>query len=133
LLKRSRGKENAVKGFVEKHQAKITGTISCFDRILFKGHLPLGWAEAMEHFIAAQGLRIKDFKRFVQTHSGRLRAHAANMARKTGRPFPPLSGSVRQEDLARGIANSDGITEGLVCILTAVEPCQSFKIAYGEK
>ena len=27
--------------FVEKHQAQITGTISCFDRLLFKGHLPL--------------------------------------------------------------------------------------------
>ena len=42
------GKENAVKRFVEKHQAKITGTLSCFDRLVFRGLLPLAWSEAME-------------------------------------------------------------------------------------
>jgi len=40
-----------VQRFVDKHQNRITGTISyfdipgtisCFDRVLFKGHLPLG-------------------------------------------------------------------------------------------
>jgi hypothetical protein len=30
--------------------------------------------------------------------------------------------------VARGIAERDGITEGLVCILRALEPCQSFKL-----
>jgi hypothetical protein len=50
---------------ITKHQAKVTGTISCFDRILFKGHLPLGWADAMERFMARQGLRLKDFGGFV--------------------------------------------------------------------
>ena len=42
MFSSSHGKENAVERFIEKHQAQITGTISCFDRILFKGHLPLG-------------------------------------------------------------------------------------------
>jgi len=29
--------------FVAKHAAKTTGTLSCFDRVLFRGHLPLGY------------------------------------------------------------------------------------------
>lgn len=55
--------------FITKHQAAITGTISCFDRILFKGHLPLGWADAVARFVVRQGLRLKDFGGFVNRHS----------------------------------------------------------------
>ena len=29
--------------FLAKHAAATTGTLSCFDRLLFKGHLPLGY------------------------------------------------------------------------------------------
>jgi len=36
--------------------------------------------------------------------------------------------SIRKEDLARSIAKRDGIEKGLVCVLTAVEPCCSFDI-----
>ena len=122
-----------MKRFVEKHQAKITGTLSCFDRLLFKGHLPLGWAEAMEGFIARQGLRIKDFKRLVMQASEQVKAHARGMAEKAGRPYIHLNGPVRKEDRARAIARRDGISDGLVCILAAVEACQSFKLAYGPR
>lgn len=33
-----------------------------------------------------------------------------------------------KEDLARQIAERDGVTEGLVCVLSAVEPCRSFAV-----
>ena len=32
----------AVNSFVEKYNDRITGVISCFDRMLFKGYLPIG-------------------------------------------------------------------------------------------
>ena len=38
--------------FVAKHAAVTTGTLSCFDRLLFKGHLALGYDKAMEDFLA---------------------------------------------------------------------------------
>ena len=38
----------AVNSFVEKYNDRITGVISCFDRMLFKGYLPIGWSDAME-------------------------------------------------------------------------------------
>jgi hypothetical protein len=65
-----------VQQFITKHRATITGAISCFDRMLFKGHLPLGWPGAMEGFLARQGLRIKDFGPFVNRHSERIKQHA---------------------------------------------------------
>ena len=122
-----------MKRFIDIHQAKITGTISCFDRILFKGHLPLGWSSAMEQFIARQGLLIKEFSGFVQANSQRIKQHAKDMANKTGRPYIHLAGPIRKEDRVRDIARRDKITQGLVCILAAVEGCRSFKIAYGKQ
>ena len=34
--------------FVRKHEKKINGTLGCFDRMLFRGYLPIqsGWAMA---------------------------------------------------------------------------------------
>jgi hypothetical protein len=42
-----------------------------------------------------------------------------------GRP-PYLSEPVRKEDLARKIAECDGIGEGLVCVSFVLEPCQTW-------
>jgi len=123
---------NAMDEFIVKHQDKILGTLSCFDRILFKGYLPFGYPEAMERFLTRQGVLIKDFKRFASTCSDGLKEHAMEVARKAGRPFRYLNAKVRKEDLARDIAQSDGITQGLVCVFSTVEACQSFKHRYRE-
>lgn len=87
----------------------------------------------MERFMNHQGLLLKEFKGFVMKHSERLKQHARAMAVKSARPYIPLNGQIRKEDKARKIAESDGITQGLVCILTAVEACQSFRVVPGEK
>jgi len=121
-----------MKKFIDKHTPKISGTIACFDRILFKGYLPISWAVNMERFIMDQGLLIKDFKRFVTKHSERIKQHAKIMAEKCQRPYIHINGQVRKEEKARQIAKQDGITEGLICVLSAVEACQSFKLAYGK-
>lgn len=122
-----------MRDFISKHSEKITGTLSCFDRMLFKGYLPLGWAEGMESFIGSQGFLLKDFKRFVSVHSETIREHAEGVAKKAGRPYIYLNGQgMRKEDEVRRIAERDGVTEGLICVLRAVEPCQSFKVMPGK-
>lgn len=127
------GRRNAVKDFVEQHNEKITGVLSCFDRVLFKGYLPLGSAIGMERFMGREGFLLKDFKRFVSTHSETIKAHAEAMAKRYGRPFIYLvNNATRKEDEARHIAARDGITRGLVCVFRAVEGCQSFKVVPGE-
>jgi hypothetical protein len=37
--------------FLAKHAALTTETLSCLDRLLFKGHLPLGYPHAKEDFL----------------------------------------------------------------------------------
>jgi hypothetical protein len=119
--------------FIDKHTRKITGTIACFDRIIFKGYLPVSWAESMERFITSQGLLIKDFRSFVLKQSERLKQHGRGIAEATGRPYIHLSRGERKEEEARSIAKRDNITQGLICVFTAVEACQSFKMVPGEK
>jgi hypothetical protein len=127
-------RRNAVKDFIGQYSEKITGTLSCFDRLLFKGYLPLGYSDAMERLIGSQGLLLKDFKRFVTKHSETIKAHAKRIADKAERPFVYLEhNTVRKEDEARRIADRDGITHGLICVFRALEACQSFKLVPGER
>ena len=121
-----------MKKFIDKHTRKITGTIACFDRILFKGYLRISWAESMDQFMTSQGLLLKDFKKFVTKHSERVKGHAKTMAEKSRRPYIHLNGRIRKEEKAREIAKKDGISQGLICVFSAVEACQSFKLAYGK-
>ena len=121
-----------MKKFLDKHTEKVTGTISCFDRLIFKGYLPLAWPDAMEKLMAHNGLKIKDFKRFVSSSSERLKNHAKALAERNGRSYRHLQRPARKEDLAREISEREKITEGLVCVLSAVESCQSFAVVPGK-
>jgi hypothetical protein len=123
--------ENAVQTFVDKYSDLITGTLSCFDRVVFKGYLPLGWPEAMEKLLYRQGFLIKDFKDFVSHQAKRIRDHAEAFAKKQGRPFLWVGGGDKDAE-ACAIAQRDGITQGLICVLRARETCPSFKVAYGD-
>jgi len=71
-----------VEKFIHQYNDRIFGVIFCFDRILFKGYLPIGWADAMERLL------IKDFKQFVMKHSECIKDHAEAIALKHQRPDP---------------------------------------------
>lgn len=118
--------------FITKHSEKITGALSCFDRVLFKGYLPIRDPKSMALFLYRQGLLLKDFKAFVTRCSAEVKEHAVKLAEQANRPFVYVTGSLRKEDRARQIAEQDAITEGLVCVFSIVEQAQSFKLRYGE-
>lgn len=121
-----------MKTFVKKHKSKITATLECFDRIIFKGHLPFSYPHAMQRFMDYHGILIKDFKPFVLQQAQSLKSHAKNMAARNNRPFIYLNRRSRKEEWAQKIVQRDQVIAGLVCILAAVEPCSSFRLAYGD-
>ena len=41
--------------FLEKHADKITGTLSCFDRVIFRGYLPIWSGYDMVEFLRGGG------------------------------------------------------------------------------
>jgi hypothetical protein len=122
-----------VKQFIAKYGSLTTGVLSCFDRVVFRGHLSVSWARALEGLLFRQRVRIKDFGRWVERQSERVRQNAERIAGEAGRTVEYLAGShERKEDLVRRIADQNGITEGLVVVLKVVEPCQSFVVRPGQ-
>lgn len=116
--------------FVRRHGDRIVGILSGFDRLLFRGTLrSISYVDGLDKFLSSQHVLYKDFGPYVQRLSDRLKTDAMACAADAGRPFEYVaSAQVRKEDRARAIADRDQVTEGLVCVLSCVEPCHSFTI-----
>ena len=116
--------------FIRKHDDRIHGVLSCFDRMLFRGYLPImsGWA--MAQFLDGLALTCSHLKPFLLENSERVKDHAIALAKKYERPFQYLASHIRKEDTARQLAERDGIEEGLVCIFSILEPCRTFSFRF---
>jgi hypothetical protein len=119
-----------VQKFIAAHQDQITGVLSGFDRLVFRGTLrPIAHAAGMRRYLSCNEVLLKSFGSHVEQVSHRLKAVSLAEAVATGQPVRYLaSAKVSKEDIARGIAAEDGIRQGLVCVLTSVEPCRTFEI-----
>jgi hypothetical protein len=124
--------ESAMKHFLAKFADSILCVLGCFDRLLFKGYLPIAHPTSMEHWLDSQGILLKDFKRVGITQSDMVGLHATSYAQKAARLYLYLRRPPRKDDEARRIAEQDGIREGLICVFAIVEQAQSFQLRYGE-
>jgi hypothetical protein len=86
----------------------------------------------MASFLETRKVHRRDVKRFVLTQAYRLKDHARQMAAREGRPYQYFGERTRKEDLARQVAERDGITEGLVCVFATVEPCRTLSLRWRE-
>jgi hypothetical protein len=107
----------------------ITGVLSGFDRLVFRGSLlPLMREGGMFFFLQRAGVRLLDFKDFVTRTSDRVKQAAYAEAAKLDRPIRYLESSdSNKEKLAERVLAERPIDRGLICVLTAVEPCISFE------
>ena len=119
-----------MKSFIQKHEKDVMGTLSGFDRLVFRGHLRrLSFVEGMTSYLSSVGVLLKDFGKHVLHVTGRLKEASLALAARTLRPVKYLQSSqIHKDDVAREIAAQDNISEGLICVLTCVEPCRSFEI-----
>ncbi len=116
--------------FIQQHRQDVIGVLSGLDRIRFRGTLrAICYPEGVDGFLGKIGVRYKGFKDWVQGVSQQLLDHAEQVAQQAQRPFVyvPQSRTDKQA-LAQGLAERDGITEGLVCVLRSLESCMSFAI-----
>src|SRR3954447_4250383 len=90
-------------------------------------------------FLWSQGVALKDFTAYAKATTEQIAENARRLAREAGRPVISFDHvktrhqASRKEDLARAIAERDGITEGIVCLISAVEPCWSFQVRRSHK
>ena len=87
-----------MKAFVDKYEDRIHGVLSCFDRMLFRGNLPImsGWS--MAQLLQAHEIDCRGVKPFLLANAERVKACAVTMAREHGRPFEYLGVRVQMAD-----------------------------------
>ncbi len=115
--------------FLNQYKDRIKGIISGFDRILFRGSLrSISHSKGIQAWLASQNILMKDFGSYAMNISEQIKQHAQQYAQSFGRPYLYVySPNASKEDLAREIIKKDKISEGLVCVLSCVERCRSFK------
>jgi hypothetical protein len=113
----------------ERYAPQIAGTLSCWDRILLFGTLPrICFAEGMTAYLHARNIRIFDYPRFAEPFRERLRANAERLAAENAIDIEFLrKRNLRKEDRVKQILTQRGDHPGLVCILSAMEPCSTYK------
>lgn len=120
---------------VPKHSEHVTGELSGWDRIVFRGTLRmLCFVDGMMGYLSRMGVLLKDFGEHGQAMTGRLIEASLAAGQKAGRPVEYLeSPKTRKDEYAREIAINDDIRDGLICVLTCVEPCKTYEIYRNRK
>lgn len=109
---------------------RVLGVLSGFDRLLFRGFLrcvinPRG----LNGYLYGAGVPMAEFGKHAQDVTDRLIDESTQHARETGREIRYLNSSdIRKKDVAAEIAQRDHIDNGLICVLTCVEPCVTLRV-----
>ena len=121
--------------FEDVHRDRITGSLAMFDRMIFKGHLSrLYKQDGARCFLWSQGVALKDFTAYAKATTERIANNARKLVTDAGRPVISFdhvktrNRTQHKDELAKSIAERDGITEGIICLISAVETCFSFQV-----
>jgi len=116
--------------FVVKHADQIQGVLSCFDRVIFRGHLPLSYAQGLEGFLYQQKVPLKEFKNYAPQIAERVKEHVKGQVAAAGAEFRHLPRKEPMEQQARRLAREKGIGEGIVCGYSQLETCSTYRFEY---
>jgi hypothetical protein len=124
-----------MQNFIERHNTKIKGVISCFDRIVLTGTIPgICYAQGMSSFLTIKGIRIFDFTQWADPLREEIRANAEKVASDNGLEIEFIrKKNFRKEDRINEIISQRGTHPGLVHIYSAMEACTAYKPWHNKK
>jgi hypothetical protein len=116
--------------FIRKHQSDVMGALHGFDRLRFRGTLRwLATVRGLSCFLGGRRILLKDFTDYSKRLTAEIRQSVEALAEQTERPVIYLnSTAISKEDFARDVARKDKVTQGLICVLSCVEPCFSYQV-----
>ena len=119
--------------FVAKFASLISWKLSCFDRVIFKGHLPFSYAAKFVAFVDYQlKMRRADFMQVVApAWSERLVEHGKAYAQKHARLYEYYQGDIDKDAWAKAQWHQQPVKGGLIGVLCVMESCPTFKLAHG--
>ena len=117
--------------FIAKLGRKLNGVLCGFDRLVFRGELRALYIPGeggMYQYLRSSKVLLKDFAEHVQQVSQKLKKASLAAALELGRVVQYVAPSADKNAVARRLREEQKIEQGLVCVLTSVEPCQSFRV-----
>jgi hypothetical protein len=110
----------------ERYADKISGVLSCYDRIVLKGTLPtVCYAQGMTGYLLKKHFALFDYTKFAEPLREKIRANAEQLAASNSLSIEFVKNSnARKEDIVK--KHFDGKKQGLVYILSAMESCQCY-------
>lgn len=116
--------------FLQRFASQVIGVLSGLDRVRFRGTKRLlSTVGGLFHYLGQRRVLLKEFKSFALDMTQTMKDGVEEQAQAWGYPVDYLySSQTRKEDKARELAQQRGITEGLVAVLSCVEPCRSFSV-----
>lgn len=119
-----------MKEFTRRFSDQIVGVLNGFDRLIFRGYLrEISFVKGLFMYLCWRKIRLVEFGRFVQDLTETIKSASLAEAKRCARPVIHLPSSrTNKEETARAIADRDKITDGLICVLSSVEPCRSFDV-----
>ena len=120
----------------QRYQDQIAGVLSCYDRIIVQGTVP-GWcyASGMTDYFYKHQIRIFDYAKWAEPLREALRQNMERLAADNAIEieFVRSKKSFRKEYRVKEILSKRGDHPGVVCILSAMEPCGSYKPWHDKK
>ena len=95
--------------FIQKYEEKVTGTLSGWDRIVFRGTLrTLCFVQGMMSYLSRVGVLLKNFGDHSQAMTERLIAASLAAAEKAGRPVRYLPSAETRKAAATALGGIPG-------------------------
>jgi hypothetical protein len=126
--------------FIERYREQINGVLTGFDRLVFRGSLRrLNYgrydsslkamvANGMENYLWQNEILFKDYQDHVKRISERLKKASLEPFEKQKIPVVFLRDPAADKSkVARQVASERGVTSGLVCAISAMEPSPTFE------
>jgi hypothetical protein len=119
-----------MKTFLQRFALVVSGVLSGFDRVVFKGRLPQLYSpEGMNCYASANHVLYKDFKAHAKDVTRQVLAASRVESAKAAGRFQYLGSSqASKEEAARAIDQRCPTAAGLVALLQCVEPCWTFDV-----
>jgi len=115
---------------VAHNESRVIGVLSGWDRLVFRGCCPmLAFLDGMLKWLLHMSIWLKNYSEWALALSNDMKRACLQEAERRKRPIRYLrSSGIRKDELARQILQENPVSEGLVCVLTCLEPCDTYRV-----
>jgi hypothetical protein len=115
---------------VTRNEEHVIGVLSGWDRLALRGCFRLlEYVDGMMIFLYRLGVLLKNYSEWALTLSNALKEACLAEAEQQGRPVIYVrSPEVRKDDLAREVLRDQPVSRGLICVITSLDPCDTYRV-----